>query len=218
MKNMLEYNGIKLKWLNHHASFLIEAPGPKTILIDPWELKETPKADIILVTHMHFDHFSSDDINRARTSGTLVIAPYEAKKDISGNFKVAEPGMKVAENGIIIEAIPAYNTTKFKSPGEPFHPKSSRWVGYIINISGTLIYHAGDTDAIPEMQSLLGIDIALVPVGGTYTMTAIEAANACNSFKPKIAVPMHWGKIVGEKSSAEEFAVKFKGETRILEI
>ena len=216
MKNTLEHKGIKIEWLNHHASFLVTAKGRK-IYIDPWEIKADEPADIILVTHSHYDHFSPDDIRKIKTNKTVVIAPIECKEHISGTFKRAEPGTRINEDGIIIEDVPAYNTNKFKAPGEPFHPKERKWNGYIIDIDGVQIYHAGDTDFIDEIAGIRGVEIALIPCGGTYTMDGEEAAEACNAFMPKTAVPMHWGKIVGSRKDADKFAENFKGETRILE-
>lgn len=217
MKHVFEYKGIRIEWLNHHAAFLITTPKNKKIYIDPWEIKKDEAADVILVTHPHFDHFSPDDIRRLKTNDTSIIAPLECKKDVSGNFKKAVPGTRINEDGVVIEAVPAYNVNKFRAPNEPFHPRERQWNGYIVDIDGILIYHGGDTDHTQEMSEFPSIDIALVPCGGTYTMTAEEAAKACNAFKPKIAVPMHWGKIVGSRKDADTFAQHFKGETKILE-
>jgi len=217
MKNAMDYKGLRIEWLNHHAGFLITAKTGRKIFIDPWELKGGHSADIILVTHPHYDHFSPDDIRKLRTSSTIVIAPAECNEQLGRTFKPCRAGSKFHEDGIIIEAVPAYNTNKFRAPGEPFHPKERQWCGYIVDIDGVQIYHAGDTDHIPEMNEFPELDIALVPCGGTYTMTAVEAAEACNAMKPKIAVPMHWGKIVGSRKDADAFARAFSGETRILE-
>ena len=217
MRNVLEHRGLWIEWLNHHAAFLIVAPSGRHIFIDPWELKGQHSADIILVTHPHYDHFSPDDIRKLRTSNTAVIAPIECGEQLGRAFKPCRAGSRFNEDGIIIEAVPAYNTGKFRAPGEPFHPKERQWCGYIIDIDGVHVYHAGDTDFVPEMQGFKGIDIALVPCGGTYTMTATEAAEACNAMQPSIAVPMHWGKIVGSRKDADAFAQGFRGEARVLE-
>ena len=217
MKNTMEYKGIKIEWLNHHAGFLITTKNDRRIFIDPWEIKKEESADIILITHSHYDHFSPDDIRRIKTNSTSVIAPIDCREKISGAFKRAGPGTRINEDGIVIEAVPAYNIRRFRAPGEPFHPAEKKWNGYVIDIDGILIYHSGDTDFIEEMKELKNIDVALVPCGGIYTMDGREAGEACNAFMPKVAVPMHWGKIVGTRKDADDFAAHFKGETRILE-
>ena len=122
-----------------------------------------------------------------------------------------KPGESTTANGVKIEAVPAYNINK------QFHPKSNNWVGYIFTLDGQRIYQAGDTDAIPEMKNVKA-DVVLMPVGGTYTMTAQEAAEATNAINPKLAIPMHWGKIVGSANDAETFKKLVKCEVQILKL
>lgn len=190
---------------------MIEAKG-RRIYIDPWEVKGE-NADIILITHPHYDHFNAEDVHRLKSGNTVIIAPPECR-EVGGIFKAAKPGSKFNEDGIVIEAVHAYNIHKDRLK---FHPKEKNWHGFVIDVDGVHIYHAGDTDFIEEIKHLPEIDIAMIPCGGTYTMDALEAAKACNYFMPKIAVPMHWGKIVGNRKDADAFKQHFKGETKILE-
>jgi len=126
-----------------------------------------------------------------------------------------KPGDRIVVEGIAIEAVPAYNTSKFRAPGQPFHPQADGKVGFVIGMGGIRIYHAGDTDEIPEMAAVVGVDVALLPVSGTYVMTAAEAITACGAIRPKLAIPMHYGAIVGSTADAEAFK---KGVTCRVEI
>jgi L-ascorbate metabolism protein UlaG (beta-lactamase superfamily) len=186
----------RIHWLGH-ASFRID--GPPAIYIDPWKLTGSlPPADLILVTHDHHDHCSPDDVNRIRQPGTVVVAVQAAARKLGKGVQVVKPGDRLTVAGVTVEAVPAYNTTK------TFHPKSAGCVGYIVGVGGTRIYHAGDTDCIPEMAGL-SVDILLVPVSGTYVADAAQAAEIVRAVKPKIAVPMHIGDIVGSLADAERF-------------
>jgi L-ascorbate metabolism protein UlaG (beta-lactamase superfamily) len=187
----------KIKWLGH-ASFKID--WDKKIYIDPWEIQIKELGDLILVTHSHFDHCSQEDIEKLASSNTVIIAPHDCKPSLGkiGDFKMIAPNEKTEVFGINIETIPAYNIEK------QFHPKEKNWVGYLITIEGTKIYHSGDTDFIPEMEGL-EVDIALLPIGGTYTMNAKESAQAAKAMNAKVVIPMHYGKIVGDESDLEEF-------------
>lgn len=203
MKDVLK----KIHWLGH-ATTRIDAD--KVIYIDPWKLKEgAKKADIILITHDHFDHCVPVDVKKIQKDDTTIVTVKDCADKLSGDIKIVKPGDKISVKGIEIEAVPAYNVNK------DFHPKSKGWVGFIVTVDGVKIYQAGDTDMTEEMKKLK-VDIALLPVGGTYTMTANEAATAANIFKPKVVIPMHWGDIVGSKADAEAFKKAFTGETVIL--
>jgi L-ascorbate metabolism protein UlaG (beta-lactamase superfamily) len=187
------------------SSFRIEE-GNLQIYIDPFKLPtgELPKADIILLTHGHFDHYSPDDIDKIRKNETAFVVTSDMEGKIKGNVKIIKPDTSLDIGKIKINTIPAYNLDKH------FHPKGNSWVGYIITLSnGLKIYHAGDTDTIPEMRALK-VDIALLPIGGTYTMTASEAAGMVNIFQPTIAIPMHYGDIVGSDKDAEIFKKESK--------
>lgn len=203
---MLEYSGVKIVWLGHD-SFRIS--NGKTVYIDPYQLKAEGKADVLLISHEHFDHLSLDDIKKVASSSTSVVTTLQCSSEVKRvNVKevvVVKPGDKVNVQGIAIEAVPAYNTNKINpGTGKPFHPKEDNKVGFIVTVNNVRIYHAGDTDAIPEMSKIKA-DIALLPVSGTYVMTAEEAAQAVNMIKPKLAIPMHIGKIVGSTKDAEKF-------------
>lgn len=197
-----------IHWLGHSA-FRIE-DGALQIYIDPFKLPaENPKADVIFITHAHYDHFSPEDIARIKKDGTTIFAPKDVAYQIGGTTISVVPGQTYSVGDLKIKTVPAYNLDK------KFHPKSNNWVGYIITLStGQRIYHAGDTDFVPEMRTIV-TDVALLPCGGTYTMTAKEAAAAANVFKPRLLIPMHWGSIVGSKNDAEEVKKLFKGETVI---
>jgi L-ascorbate metabolism protein UlaG (beta-lactamase superfamily) len=177
-----------------HASFQIKAEG-KIIYTDLEEHTEpSEKADIILVTHSHFDHCDPSKIEKVRTAKTVIIAPADCSSKIGGELISLKPGETTTIGNIEIKAVEAYNYKRFRSPGNPFHPQGFG-VGYIITAGGKTIYHAGDTDFIPEMKELGRIDVALLPTGDTYTMDNIEAAEAAIAINPKIAMPMHtWGK------------------------
>jgi L-ascorbate metabolism protein UlaG (beta-lactamase superfamily) len=197
-----------IHWLGH-ASFRIE-DGQRQIYIDPWKLPPSaPAADLILVTHSHYDHFSIDDLRRITKESTAFAAPADVAGKLKGKVTSVQPGRSYSVEQWTIETIPAYNL------GKDFHPKANKWVGYILTLSGgQRIYHSGDTDATPDMRTVKA-DIALLPCGGTYTMSAKEAGNAANVFRPTLLVPMHWGDIVGSKADAEEVKKIFEGETVI---
>jgi L-ascorbate metabolism protein UlaG (beta-lactamase superfamily) len=180
------------------------------IYIDPYKLPANlPKADIIFITHAHFDHFSIEDIAKIRIEHTIIVAPKDVASKFGDSAIIVVPGKDYTIGKLKVTTVPAYNIDK------KFHPKANGWVGYIITLSnGQKIYHAGDTDFIPEMREII-TDIAMLPCGGTYTMTANQAAEAANVFKPKLLIPMHYGSIVGSNADADTVKKLFKGETKI---
>jgi len=214
---LYEYRGLKISWLGHD-SFRIK--NGKTIIIDPFKIRPTSeKADILLITHEHYDHLSMDDIRKVVNENTTIVTIPAVKKELS-TLKVKEvravkPGDKVKVGDVSIDVVPAYNLNKFREPGKVFHPKEDGKAGYIIEIKGVRVYHAGDTDAIPEMKGLKA-DVALLPVSGTYVMTADEAAQAVKMVEPKVAIPMHYGVIVGTEHDAQKFKQLTTVEVQIL--
>lgn len=198
-----------IKWLGHDTFKIV---GEKVIYTDPFQITKPDRADIILITHDHYDHFSPDDIKKLLKEDTVLVLPKDCSGKIQAKEIVVKPGDKINVEGIEIEVVPSYNTNK------NFHPKEKGWVGYIFKVSGKRIYIAGDTDYIPEMKTFKDIDIALLPVSGTYVMTADEAVQAALDISPKLAIPMHYGSIVGSEKDAQYFAEKLKGkiETIIL--
>ncbi len=202
-----------IHWLGHD-SFRIEAGG-KVIYIDPWQIKGGPNADIILITHDHFDHCSPDDVAKIRGKKTAILAPKAAASNLPQPVTVVKPGDALKVEGIEIKAVPAYNLNKFKSPGVPFHPKEAGHVGYVFTVSGVTIYHTGDSDNIPEMSSIK-TDIVLLPVSGTYVMTDEEAAAAADKIRPRLAIPMHVGRGIGTLDDRESFEKKTSVPVKIL--
>jgi L-ascorbate metabolism protein UlaG (beta-lactamase superfamily) len=160
------------------------------IYIDPWKLTDGPKADLILITHDHQDHCSPEDVAKIQKEDTVIVTVKSAADNLSGLIKIVSPGDQFSIKGIQIHAIPAYNINKFRETGEPYHPWDAGYVGYLISMGGLSIYHAGDTDLISEMGNL-STDVALLPVSGTYVMTAEEALEAAKTIKPQVWVPMH---------------------------
>lgn len=185
-----------IHWIGH-ASFRIESGG-KVIYLDPWKVKQAVPADLILVTHGHHDHLSTEDIARISKADTVIVIAAPYADQVKGDVRPISAGQTLTIGGITIEAVPSYNTNK------PNHPRTAGNVGYIVEVGGRRIYHAGDTDLIPEM-SAFRCDVALLPIGGRYTMDVKEAVEAVGRIKPKVAIPMHWGDIVGTSKDAEYF-------------
>ena len=197
----------KIKWLGH-SSILIEAE--KTIYIDPYQLPDGLKpADLILITHEHFDHCSPQDIKKIQSFQTVVVGPSDAKKKVFGQFKILRPRDRLEAEGIKIEAVYAYNLIK------DYHKRSEQHLGYVITLKEGKIYHAGDTDFIPEMKTLK-VDIALLPIGGEYTMNANEAVKAAEAINAQYTIPIHYGSVVGNIYDAQHFKDTCRVETKIL--
>ena len=187
----------------YHSSIKIK--DNKIIYIDPFKIdKDYNDADIVFITHDHFDHYSEEDIDKVINENTTIIIPEELltkilRKGINKNAVITvESNKEYMVQGIKFETIPAYNTNK------TFHPKENDWVGYIITLDGIRYYIAGDKDITKENRKVK-CDVAFVPVGGTYTMNYSEAAELVNIIKPKIAVPIHYGSVVGTKQDATNF-------------
>jgi L-ascorbate metabolism protein UlaG (beta-lactamase superfamily) len=192
----------RLHWMGHDT---FRVDGPPVVYVDPFQLPAgAPPADLILITHEHSDHCSAADVKAIRTPKTGVVAPRVAAASLEGPVEVIAPGETKTFAGVTVKAVPAYNTDK------RFHPRGAGMVGYLFTVGGASYYHAGDTDHIPEMAGLAP-DVALLPVSGTYVMTAEQAAAAARAIAPKVAVPMHFGAIVGVASDAERFAALLAG-------
>ncbi len=185
----------KIHWLGH-AGFRVE--GSKVVYFDPFNVSGGPTADLILVSHTHYDHFSPNDIKKLSDGNTTLIISNDTDPDFAGEVIKLTPGKTVDVKGMTVKAVSAYNV------GKQFHPKTSGWLGYLLTIDNDTIYHTGDTDLIPEMDEIIA-DVALVPVGGTFTMDAAEAAKAVRAMRVKTAIPMHWGEIVGDETDARKF-------------
>jgi L-ascorbate metabolism protein UlaG (beta-lactamase superfamily) len=213
---LFEYHGLKISWLGHDT---FKIKNAKTVYTDPYEIRSGEEADILLVSHDHFDHCSPRDAQKVCSDKTTIVTTAASKRLLSKlkvkEIIVAKPGEKILIDSVSIETVPSYNVNKFKAPSEEFHPKKDQMLGFILTMNGARIYHAGDTDLIPEM-SRLNVDVALLPVSGTYTMTAEEAAKATKSIKTKIAIPMHHGTVVGDEQDAERFKKLAACEVQIL--
>lgn len=192
--------------INEHSS--IRIGGDKVLYFDPFHVKEAVHdADVIFFTHDHFDHFSPEDVAKVAKADTVFVAPKTTKKalkkanitDKNGTFM--KPDREEEVCGIKVRSVPAYN------PAKQFHPKENEWLGYVVEIDGTKVYVCGDMDDTPEGRTV-ECDIVLVPCGGTYTMDAKEAAAFVNALKPKVAIPTHYGSIVGKAKDGEKFAKK----------
>ena len=192
-----------------HDSFLLG--GPPVIYIDPWKLPPgSPAADVVLVTHEHFDHCSPEDVAKVSRAHTVVIANPAAAAQLKGAH-VLRHGESLEVAGVTVTAAPAYNVNKFRNPGQPFHPAGAQGNGYVVTVGGESLYHAGDTDFIPEMAELT-VTVALLPVSGTYVMTADEAFEAAKTIRAEVYVPMHYGDIVGSNADVEKFRALCEGD------
>jgi L-ascorbate metabolism protein UlaG (beta-lactamase superfamily) len=207
-----------LEWLGH-SGFRISSPGA-TIYIDPYRVGDGPKADLILVTHGHYDHFSPQDIERLSHERTCLVAPAAVAERAGGRVTSIAPGEELELEslpGVEVAAVAAYNTSKRDREGRLFHSRQAGWVGFDLNLRGERLYHSGDTDVIPEMDAVAGVDVALLPVSGVYVMTAGEAAEAARRIQPRVAVPMHWGEHIGTREDAEDFRSRAPVAVRLLE-
>ena len=173
-----------------------------TVYIDPWGVTDPRPADAIFITHAHMDHFSAEDIEKVRKDGTRIFAPQDVAEELPGDVVPVQPGDSVQVGSVTGQAVHAYNVVEDRLDK---HPKANKWVGYVLSLGGHTYYHAGDTDHAPELDEVRA-DVAFLPIGGTYTMDVGEAAGLAKSIAPQIAVPMHYGFVVGSPSDAERFA------------
>jgi L-ascorbate metabolism protein UlaG (beta-lactamase superfamily) len=199
---------VNLKWLGH-ASFRISC-GESVLYIDPWKLSSVQNdATVVLVSHGHYDHYSAEDIAKISGPETRLIGSSDVIEE-EKRGEVLWPGKSISVGDVNVIGVAAYN------PSKQFHPKSNNWLGFVIEIGGVRIYYAGDTDVTEEMKGLSDIDLALLPVGGTYTMDDEEAAAVVGHFKPRRAVPYHWGDIVGKRGDADRFSMEAECGVTIL--
>ncbi|NQU79406.1 MBL fold metallo-hydrolase [Candidatus Woesearchaeota archaeon] len=212
---MVLFGNVDLSWLGHSGFKIKDTLHNRVLYVDPFKIGECEPADAILLTHSHYNHCSIEDIKNISTPKTVILAPADCQskfRDIALRTAVImSPGRSITMGNINIEAIPAYNNDK------EFHQKDNGWLGYVIDINSKRIYHSGDSDFIKEMTNLNKIDIALMPVSGKFVMTAKEAAEAVASFEPKLAIPMHYGEIIGDKADAEKFKELSSVPVEILE-
>jgi len=204
----VQFGGVRIQRLAH-AAFRLEGGGV-VVYIDPLSIPSTPKdGDLAVCTHDHFDHCSPEDLRKVLKAGASIVAARNCERKLKGlkfETRLLSPGEEASVKGVRVVAVPAYNI------GKPYHPRDYGGIGVIVELAGVRIYHAGDTDLIPEMANLRGlVDVALLPVSGTYVMTAEEAAEAVRRIGPKLAIPMHYGAIVGTQSDAERFRKLVEG-------
>ncbi len=217
MRGSTQFDSVHVDWLDHASIKLKDSDG-FTVYIDPWsdamEGEEEP-GDVIISTHDHFDHFDVKAIQALKKRDTVLVCTEESEDDVPEDIshKVIKPGRSVKAHGMRIRGVPAYNVDKFRNPGEPFHPEGF-CVGVVFELDGIKFYHASDTDPIEEMEDLPDdIDVAFVPVGGTYTMDQEEAIEAIKMIKPAKVVPIHYGLVDGTTADPEKFAEDVRQET-----
>jgi len=210
---MLLFQDLNITWLGHDG-FLLEHDG-FTICIDPFRISKARKVDVICITHSHFDHLSVEDIAKLVGPETIVICPKECASALQTYHpRIISPGQSIQIGSMTVKAVVAYNTNKFREGTVVFHPKSDGKLGYLMTLGGIVVYHTGDTDKIPEMENYT-CDVALLPVSGTYVMTAEEAIEAALVLSPKLVIPMHYGSIVGSLADAKRFSDGLSGRIRV---
>ncbi|MEX0833540.1 MAG: MBL fold metallo-hydrolase [Actinomycetota bacterium] len=175
--------------------------GGLAVYFDPWGVSGDPKADVIFISHPHYDHLVPEDIHKIRKEDTVVVGPKEAAEEVKGESIALAPEDSTEVKGVKIEAVPAYN---FLDDRRRFHPKSKGWLGFVVDIGGTRVYHAGDTDHAPELDDVRA-DVALLPIGGTFTMSPPEAAGLAKAMSPEVVIPLHYGFVSGSQRDAEVF-------------
>jgi L-ascorbate metabolism protein UlaG (beta-lactamase superfamily) len=195
-----------IHWLGHDG-FRID--GEKVIYFDPYQIEAGPRADLIFISHDHFDHCSPEDVAKIQGPETIIVTEAGSAHKLTGDVRVMKPGETLDLDGVKILGVPSYNTDK------DFHPRGNGWLGFLVEMSGVRLYHAGDTDFIPEMKGL-AVDIAFLPVSGTYVMSADQAVKAALAIAPGLAIPMHYGSIVGCAQDALDFKKALDGKVDVL--
>lgn len=196
----------KIHWLGHDA---IRLEGSTIVYFDPFRITTTRPADLILISHDHSDHCSPEDVARIQRDDTTIVTDASSAGKLKGDLRIVAPGDRIKVKGVDIEVLPAYNTDK------EFHPQKAAMLAFIVTLDGVRYYHAGDTDLIPEMKGV-DVDIAFLPVSGTYVMTAEQAVEAAKTIKTKVAIPMHYGAIVGSEADAISFKKALEGKLKVV--
>lgn len=221
MNKIASYKESTIKALGH-AGFLVDFPDKKLkFAFDPFDIKEEEPVDYIFVSHPHYDHCEPVSIRKLMNSRTKIIAPVSCKKELAEfteNLILIDDKNKHEDGQIIYWTTPAYNIDKYRTPNEVFHPKELGGVGFVVEVDRTRFYHAGDTDNIPEMAKLKKIDIAFLPISGTFVMTADEAMEAARVIKPRAVIPMHYGKLLGSVGEATRFQNVLREEVPVIVI
>jgi L-ascorbate metabolism protein UlaG (beta-lactamase superfamily) len=190
----------RITWFRQAAIRWID--DERTVYVDPWGVPAgAPPADVILITHAHFDHLQPDQIAMLSTRATRLVAPHDVAAELTGHVTAVAPGESHVVAGLRFTTVPAYNVVEARLDA---HPRANRWVGYVLDLGGATYYHAGDTDHVPELDEVR-TDVAFLPIGGTYTMDVSEAAGLTRSIAPRLAVPMHYGFVVGSPGDGERF-------------
>lgn len=192
--------GVTCRWLGHAGIHLETDPS---VVVDPFRARDPRPVDVVLVTHPHFDHLSLEDLEGFVGPSTRFVTVADAEPDLAERWPdrdvdVVAPGDRVEVHGVSIEAVPAYNLDK------NYHPRDAGWVGFVMGVDGVRLYHAGDTDRIPQMEGL-DVDVAFLPVSGTYVMDVDEAVEAADVLDADLAVPIHFGATVGTDRDARRF-------------
>jgi len=199
---------VEITWLGH-ASFKIQTGENFKIYIDPWKIDRKDEADLVLITHPHYDHLSPEDVKKIQVDKTHILVSSDAVGKLKGKVRGVKPDEEISLQNLSIQTAPAYNVNK------PYHPKANGWVGYVVKIGDVSIYHSGDTDFISEMENIRPY-VALLPIGGTYTMNVEDALKAAQALNPNLVIPMHYGDIVGSVADAKRFVEKCQTEVKIL--
>jgi len=219
MNKVASYKDATIKALGH-AGFVVEYADKKLkFAFDPYDIKEDYPVDYIFVSHPHFDHCDPASIRKMIGPRTKVIAPISCQKELeefADKAVFVDDKDKHEDKQIIFWTTPAYNIDKFRTPNEVFHPKELGGVGWVVEVDRDRFYHAGDTDNIPEMEKLKKIDVAFLPISGTFVMTLEEAIDAAKVIQPKAVVPMHYGKLLGSVGDATRFQNLLKEEIPVI--
>ena len=200
---------MQVQWLGH-ASFRIEMGPGLQLYVDPWQLPPgLAPASLVVISHDHRDHCSPEDLRRIVGPQTALLGPPAVQSRLAGEgwqVRALRPGDVVEVSGVRLRAVAAYNVNKFRPTGEPFHPREKGYLGFVMEVDAVRVYFAGDTDVVPtEVEQDGPVDLALVPVGGTYVMTAREAAEQLRGRPFRYAIPMHYGAVAGSRQDAEAF-------------